>query len=256
MSSNNLRYCPEYNKSNNNKILHNIEVRQLVDQNLALLGVVAPYLPDIYFRIGTVETPIMAVDTMMNFISRGFDTNCLFVTSSPIAFQIPVLCPKATIFCRRHNGEVLVVNRENVLEQALHYTKNQPLPIQGLDPSWISGFYTLCGLSKRNIKSLMSYKTAFNVFKRMLESGATMNPDAMYQAYVEVKEKESIDLKKSLDLIHNRFKCFDFVQQLAMYKTMPESKETAYLTQLQDWEELLHLNDQYFRDNPMQLDKL
>ena len=37
---------------------------------------------------------------------------------------------------------------------------------------------------------------------------------------------------------------------------MPESKETAYLTQLQDWEELLHLNDQYFRDNPMQLDKL
>lgn len=256
MSANNLRYCQEYNMKNIETMFKNQEVKQLVDQNLELLGTISPYLPDIFFRIGTVETAIMATDMMLQFATRGFDTNALFVTSSPIAFQIPTIYPKAIVFCKRHNGNVMVVDKTNALSSAIEYTRNQVVDISGINQSWVSGYYTLCGLSKREVKSLTSYKTALKIFNNMTIKADIMNPDSLYIEFINCYNGKNKDPKKILDLIHNRFRCFDFKQQLLMYQSLPEYKETAYLSQLQDWEELLHLNDRYFKDNPMQLDLL
>ena len=47
-----------------------------------------------------------------------------------------------------------------------------------------------------------------------------------------------------------------FNYQLEEYRLLPESKEESYLNQVKNFDELVHINDQYFKDNPMLLDKL
>ena len=256
MSSSNLRFCPDYNSANIEKMLHNSEVRNLIDQNLTLLGTLIPYLPDIYFRIGTVEVSVIMADMMTGFESRGYHTNHLVISSSPIAFQIPSLVPNAYVFCKRRNGDLLVVTKDNVLSQALAYTKNQFVDLSYLNQSWLSGFYTLTGLEKRNIKALASYKTTIRILEKMQFDHELMNPDALVNAYMTNYSGKKKDINTLASQIHNRFKCFDLIQQLLIYNLLPESKEISYLTQLQNLQELLHLNELYFRDNPMQLDKL
>ena len=257
MSSNNLKHCPEYNKTNIEKVSNNFEVNKLVHENLVLLGIVVPYLPDIYFRMGTVETSIMGLDIMLNLSARNHNIRSLFVTSTPIAFQLPLMYDNVFVLMKKHNQDVMVIDKNNCLNRAVLYTKKQSIESE-IDPKFLSSFYTLCGLRKRDVKSLLSYKGAFKIFKMMQDNAEMPYPDILSLYYIKYKEQQGSqeDVKSTVNTIHRRFQCFDFYQQLLLYRLLPESKETSYLLQLQDWEELLHINDKYFRDNPMQLDKL
>ena len=60
----------------------------------------------------------------------------------------------------------------------------------------------------------------------------------------------------TLEELEERYKCIDLNYQLEEYRLLPESKEESYLNQVKNFDELVHINDQYFKDNPMLLDKL
>lgn len=259
MSSNNLKYCPSYNLANINKMFSNYETKQIVDQNLSLLSTIIPYVPDIYLRLGTVEPSIMILDCIRTFESRGFVTKNLVISSSPISFQIPVINPNTVVYTKRRNGDVLVTDSINPLIQALSYTKNQVIDNLNLPPSYLSAFYSLCGLNRLNVNSLVYYSTAIDILRYMKDNSIIMEPDTLCEAYIihyQSKKKKIDKINDIVSQIHNRFRCFDFRHQLMMYDNLAESKETSYLTQLQNWDELLHINKLYFKDNPILLDKL
>lgn len=255
MSVNNTRYCPEYNNKHTNRIMNNKEVYDIVNNTLNIIGTIIPYLKNVYLKIGTVETSVIAYDLITKFESKGFIVPSFFVTSSQYAFQLPAANPRIYLFYKKKNknGEDVsyTVNNMNALDCFIAETRNQHIPKTNLNQSWISGFMTLSGLPKREIKAIYSYKEAIRILDTIKDSYNVIRPDIMIDVGTRLYKKSINPIE-----IENRFNCIDLLQQLALYRTLPESKEKAFLTQLNDRDELLRINDIYFRDNPINLDKL
>lgn len=255
MSQNNLMYCPEYNKEHIMERANNYEVKKLIDNNLELFGTIVPYMPNVFLRLGTVEVSIMITDMLMQFIAKKYNVPTLVVSSSPVSFQIPTLIPTAVVLYRTRTRELYLVDSKNALGTAIKYNKKVEADISDIDPSWISGYYTYVGMSKRSMSPLLDYRMALNCLRSIKYNNEVLSSESLINAYMNsTTSKPKTDEVKTL--IHNRFNCFDFRNQLIMYQLMPESKETAYLTQINNMEELYRLNDKYFRHTMMQLDKL
>ena len=145
-------------------------------------------------------------------------------------------------FCITHSGKNIALNIEpsnisDKVKQTLAETNEA-----------VSVLYK-CGIPP--IKEVSNNTEAIKILDTIKDSYNVIRPDIM----VEVANKL---YKKSVDpsIIENRFNCIDLMYQLSLYRILPESKEKAFLTDLNDMDELLRINDIYFRDNPINLDKL
>lgn len=255
MSVNNTRFCPEYNNKYTNRIINNKEVYDIVNNSINIIGTIVPYLKNIYFKVGTVETSVIVYDLVNKFEANKYVVPSFFVTSSQYAFQLPAANPRIYLFYKKKSKSKedisYTVNNSNALDCFIAETRNQHIPKTNLNQSWLSGFMTLSGLPKREIKSIYSYKEAIKILDTIKDSYNVIRPDIM----IEVANKL---YKKSVDpsIIENRFNCIDLMYQLSLYRILPESKEKAFLTDLNDMDELLRINDIYFKNNPINLDKL
>lgn len=259
-SSINTRFCPEYNSHNLNQAYNNMEVRSLMENNISLVSTVAPYLPDIYFRVNTVEPYVSIADLITRFKNHNLNPPTFVISSNALAFQIPIVCDNTIVLAKKRDDVIYTATRETAFTQTMAMVKKKGM-IYPINQSWLSGLFTLIGYSKRNVTSLCSTRIAFDIMSKMMMNSETLNPDSMFTYYCEYYGRRGYTrgiqgAEDAYSRIHNRFKCFDLNQQLALYNTLPESKENGYLYQLQDKEELFRINDLYFRDNPMQLDLL
>lgn len=249
MSTNNRRFCGEYNNTYIKRMMSNNTVYQIVNNNLSILGTIVPYLPNIYFKIGTVETTVMAYD-----IIQKLDPNIpsIFVTSSQYAFQLPAICPNVILFYKKKNkDEDYSVNSSNALDKFIMETRNQSIDKTNVDQSWVNGFMVLSGIPKRDIKSLCTYKESLKLLHSISSNYSIIEPEILYDMVFKCTTR-NIDFST----IVNRFNCIDLRYQHKMYLTLPESKETSYLSKLNDMNTLLDINDKYFKHNPISLDRL
>ena len=251
-SPNNLRYCPEYNQEHIMERANNYEARKLIDNNLELFATIVPYMPDIFLRIGTVETSIMAIDMIQRTNPNIIN---LIISSSPIAFQIPTICPNAYVLYRTRSKQLYLVNQANALGTAIKYQKKVEPDVMDINPAWISGYFTYVGMPKRSLGALLDYKKALTLLRQIRDNNELLTGASLTKAYLSLSTKRKKTEETILN-INNRFSCLDFNNQLIMYRLMPESKESSYLVQIQNMEELYHLNHKYFRSNMIQLDKL
>lgn len=257
MSANNTRFYTNYNHKNSTNIRNNKTVSDMVSTNLGLLETIVPYLPDIFFKIGTVETSVIIYDIISKFANKGFSPLSVVVSNSQYAFQIPAINDKCYLFYKKRDRDGVdmsySVNHVNALELFIAETRKVHIPGLKLDPSWLSGFMTLSGLPKRDVRALMNYKTALEVLNTIKNAYNMMAPDVLYETINIAREGKDLI---SITELANTFNCIDLSYQVAMYNMMPESQETSFLRQLENPEELIHINERYFKDNPMLLDKL
>lgn len=251
MSSNNRRFCGEYNSTYIKRMMNNNAVYQIVNNNLSILGTIVPYLPNIYFKIGTVETTVMAYDMI-----KRIDPNipAIFVTSSQYSFQLPAMCSNAILFYRKKNRELDLsysVNHSNALSSYILETKNQSIDNSVVNQKWVSGFMVLSGIPKRDIKSLCTYKESLRILQNITDDYKIIEPEILYDMVFKSTTR-NIDYAT----IVNRFNCIDLEYQYKMYCNLPESKETSYLNNVHDMNALLDINDKYFKNNPISLDRL
>ena len=257
MSVNNTRFCAEYNNRNTNTIMNNKQVYNVVNDNIQLLGTIIPYLPDIYFKIGTVETTVIVSDMISKFAAKGFNPPSIFVTNSQYAFQLPALNDRTHLFFKKKDKEgrdlSYGVNKNNALDMFIAETRKQHVTNVGLNQDWISGFMTLAGLPKRDIKTLMNYKSALKVLHTIREAYNVITPEVIYETVSRLYEGK---INISLNEIANRFCCLDLRYQVDRYNLLPESQETTYLRQLQDPDAINQINNEYFKKCPIMTDKL
>lgn len=256
MSSNNTKFCPEYNNKYTNRILNNKYIYDMVNHNLSLMGTIIPYLPDIYFKIGTVETPVMAYDMINKFAVKGFNPPSIFITTSQYAFQLPSIDKNVILFFKKRatGGEDIsyTVNYTNALDKFIAETRKQHVTQVPLDQSWLSGFMTLSGIPKRDIKTLFNYRETLKILNHIRSSYNLIKPDVIFEAISNLYNAKAIQLES----IINRYQCIDLNYQLSLYQSLPESQELLYLKQYHDPNELNAINEKYFKANPIMLDLL
>lgn len=261
MSTNNTRFCPEYNNKYRNRMLNNKVIYENVNQNLSLMNTLVSYMPDIYLKIGTVETSVMAADIINKFESKGYCPPNIFISSSQYAFQLPSFNNRIVLFCPKrtnqqtsdNNDDISYsVNYTNNLNRFISETRNQDMRDIQLDQSWISGFMILSGIPKRDVKSLLNYRETLKVLKKIKDSFDIITPEVLHSTITELYPDKNIGYT---DII-NRYNCIDIKYQLQLYRTLPESSENGYLTQFPNQKELFKINEKYFKDEPIMLDRL
>lgn len=256
----NLRFCPEYNSTYTARMMNNRMVYDLVNQNLSLIGIITPYLPNIYFKMGTVETSVMAYDMITKFNNRNMKLNSLFITSSQYAFQLAGnMNANCTLLYKKKdkdkNDISYLVSTEDALDKYIAEIKNQHIEHHPVRQSWLSGFMTLSGIPKRNIKSMYNYKQALNILNKIDQQFDQTTPDSLFSIATDLYPKSNLG-QETYDNIINRYKCIDMDYQLFMYHNTPDAIETGFLKQKDDMETLMQLNDKYFKLNPISIDKL
>jgi hypothetical protein len=257
MSYNNTRFCPEYNNRNITKVMNNPTVSEAVSKNMELLSTIVPYLPDIYLKIGTVEPTVIAADMISRFASKGFNPPSIFVSNSQYAFQLPLHAPKSVVFFKKKDKEYndlsYSVNIFNALDTYIAETRKQSVQSIGLNQRWLTGFMTLAGMPKRDIKSLMNYKSSISILKTIASGYEVISPEILYET---ISRTMGDKIKITMLDIANRYNCLDLGYQMQMYSLMPEAQETTYLKQLHDPDTVNSINGQYFQENPIMIDKL
>lgn len=255
------RFCPEYNGKYTMRMINNKEVYDMVNQNIPLIQMLCQYMNNIFFKMGTVETSVMAYDMITKFKNRQITAPSLFITSSQYAFQLPskvkdlIMLYKKKPLPGTSDDTSYLVTQENALDSYIAEIKKQHIEKFEVNQSWLSGFMTLSGIPKRNLKSLFNYKQSLKILKSIDEQFDQATPDSLFNVACKLYPNKGLD-SHSYDEIVNRFRCIDLDYQLYMYRTMPEAIDTVFLEQVNDPEALKNINDQYFSQNPILLEKL
>ena len=259
MGRSNVKYIPSYNFRNINVMLNNKSIYDAVNNNTNLIGLITPYLNDIYFKLGSSEVSVIAFDIISQLASRGFQKKVVMISASHIAFQLINVVPDMIFIYKKRNKNnddlSVVVTPDNAIHLAVMESKNHDISNLGNLPStWLSPFFTLCGLPQRSIKMMFRYNKAIEILSKLENAYRIITPESLFSA---ISEDESIKKDpRLLEQIMFRYKCLDLVFQLAEYRMLPESKEKSYMRQVSDFGQLININNTYFQSNPINLQLL
>jgi len=254
MSSNNTKFCAEYNSHYRLRMQSNEKIMEAVYYNLDILKVLCPYLPDIYLKIGTVEPAVMIHDLITTTFT---DKPNIVISSSQYAYQLPATTPNTVVFRKKSTSKMdtsYSYNMVNAMNAFIYETKGSVVN-EVLNTKALSLLMVLSGLPKRNIKSIFDIKKTMNIIQSIPDT-CLGDIDAMYSyitSYLtQIKSKSSI----SYDEFVNRFKAIDILYQHKLYQLLPESKEQSYLQRFQDPATVKDINDRYFKTVPLDLERL
>lgn len=254
-SSNNTRFCAEYNSHYKLRMQSNDKIMEAVDYNLDILKILCPYLPDVYLKIGTVEPSVIIHDLATNVFNNGNPN--IVISASHYAYQLPAYTPNTVVFRKKITAKEdtsYSYNFINAINAYIYETRNLQVEYV-LNTKMISLVMVLSGLPKRNIKSLFDIGKTLGIVSNMPES-CLGDPELMYSFINDYlkssKSKSSLDYSE----FYNRYKAIDLLYQHKMYGLLPESKEMSFLQRFQDPETLKAINDKYFKNVPLDLQRL
>jgi hypothetical protein len=255
MSSNNTRFCAEYNSHYRLRMQSNEKIMDAVDYNLDILKILCPYLPDIYLKIGTVEPSVI----MYDLISKDFNDNIpnIVISSSQYAYQLPGVARNTVVFKKKVANKIDTSFSYNMLNaiNAFIYDTRDIVTNEILNTKTISLLMSLSGLPKRNIKSMFSIKTSLEIIQSIPDSSLG-DIDAMYKCMEEHIRAKKTKTFLPYDEFVNRYKAIDLLYQHKLYEMLPESKEKSYLQRFSDPSTVRDINDRYFKNIPLDLERL
>ena len=245
-SANNYRYIANYDSKHKISKDSNPTVHEIIKHNIDLLGTLVQFMPGIYLKKGTVEPSVIACDLIDKFSQSDVIHN-IFITSSDYSYQLPVVSNVLVIYKKSVSiGEgksedlSFGITRENALSLYIQM-KTKNLQEMNVDESWISPFMVLNGLSCRDVKALISYTQSLKVLYSITASYSVITPDSLYDVMESMYPG-----KASREEVYARYCALDITHQLNLYRQLPESLESNFLTDVYDQQALYDISNLYF----------
>lgn len=263
-SVNNYRFIESYDYKHKMLIESHPAAAEAVYHNIEMMKTLCPYLPGIYLKIGTVEPTVIAYDLIDKFSKANNGIPNIFITSSEYAYQLSSVIPDTVVIfkkTRREEGNPnedvsFSVNMDTVLGVYLSKAKASKISYnQYIDlPPWIGPLMTLTGLPCRDIKMLVNYSQALKILRYIKENHITIHPDSLYEAMQDVISNK---MQIPREEMYKRYYAIDINYQLKLYREIPESLETSFLSDLNDMQGLYDIINLYFKEvNTIDLSKL
>ncbi len=249
----NSQFYKDYNKNTKARLKTNTQVKDFIYDNIELLKLLVPYLPNIYFVEGTYETGVL-----INHIikTRGLNIPNMIISKDSYLFQLVSLYDNTIVLRpKKSNGQDLsyYIHKDNLLT-ALLKLRNSTEDLQGVSPELASIFMTLTYVKERNIKSLVNVKTAVKSIKdgindKTLYNGHSVNPTTIWNGLnTKAFNTESFNFEC-------RYKAIDIPFQYSVFVNSPEVLNIRFID-LYDLKALEEINSKYFNTNPLDLDGL
>ena len=245
-SANNYRYIANYDAKHKIAKDTNPTVHEIIKHNIELLATLVQFMPGIYLKKGTVEPTVIACDLIEKF-NQSNVTHNIFITSSDYAYQLPAMSNVLMIYKKSVSTEdgksedlSFGVTRENALSIYIQMKTKNP-QITNIDETWVSPFMTLNGLSCRDIKAIISYTSCLKVLRTIAASYSVITPDSLYNIMESLYPG-----KGTREEVYARHCAINLRHQLNLYRQLPESLESNFLTDVYDQQALYDISNLYF----------
>lgn len=261
-------FYPGYYQKYLSMISYKGQITDMINQNLELLEILCPYLHGIYFIKTNEEFAVKALDIMYREEASGNADPNIVLTKDLYAYQLPAIKPNTVIFRpKKSNGadESWLVNHTNVLQSFIASSRNIKEDNSAnkalsksytMRPEMLSLLMTLTNLSCRNILSILNINTAINKLLVCLADNSIINGynADMSEVYYSLLNKES-KFPISCQSLISRFKAIDLTFNHTCYMDNPESK-LNYIIDLENPEEVRAINNKWFKNCPLDLERL
>lgn len=252
----NCKFVADYNKTFKEKFKNKM-IYNMVDQNIQLLEILCPYLPDIHF----VKTDFESSVAMYGIITKERMTNdypSLIISSDLYPVQLTTLFddvaylrPKKSmgedtsdIICPRMHPD-----HENSFWRVICQEKEE-FSINDSSVLISSRNYVLlAALNKfyaRNFKAIINFTKANKIISSIVDGDTELSVDTLFYNYS--------DLVQGIpeQIIRSRYKALDIRYQ---YNFLNESVEPMLWTfdNLSDPEAINIINEAYFKNNPIDI---
>lgn len=261
----NKTFYPGYNAANDIKVKSNAKMTDTVEFNIRLLEILCPYLPDIHFVRGAYEPSVIILDLIYKEEASGNIYPNLVFSRDDIALQLPACHPNTTIFLNsKRTGMMMYANKSNAIWTYLSKTGRNKLlenqafldKISNMDTSLLGLIIALTNLPGRSIKSEYDINKAINIVysaitRKSIFNGRMANPLDIYNGLFIGQE-----CKISADTFAFRYKAVDLLTAHQEYMFTHYAKDISYKSNLSDVETVQAINNKYFYENPLDLNRL
>lgn len=253
----NNQFYPEYNSKSLYSFNTNKKVDDMIKNNIELLETLCPYLPDIHFVKGTFETGVIMYDLICRNELQDNSPH-MIITKDVYNYQlvamrnnIIILRPKKS----KGEDESYYINQKNLY---MKYMQSRNADYGNfhsiISPGLISLLMTLTSVKERNIKSLINIKSAIKqlylgITEYKLLNGYNSDLQSIWNALDTAK------FSIGQTTFEHRFKAIDIQFQHSVYINTPECKEIT-LNNLYDPDNIKIINNKYFINNPLDLNRL
>ena len=254
------KFVSGYNKIFKDKMMNKL-VFDMVEQNIQLLEILCPYLPDIHFVKTDFESSVAIYNIIKKEKSSGRDVPNVIISSDPFPIQLTTLV-NDTVFIRpkKNMGEdiseivcpISHVHHQNSFWSIICQEKDD----FALNESSVSissrNYALLAALNRfqdRNIKCIVNFSKANKILSSIGGFDSIITPDMLDKADPALIEG------LPLQIIDSRYKALSIPYQDIIYN---ESVEPMLLNfeNLSDNNAIQLINDKYFSNNPIDIFKL
>lgn len=242
--------------SRNEETLNYNEIEADIRSQLELVRILCGYIEDVYCIFRNTDFSMFTYDN----ICKNQQTPSIVITKSKYSYQIPALTRNAYIFRpkKSKDGDVsFVIKYSNSLVKYYDNINSNLLleKISKINPNLISIMMILSGCSERKVPSIMNTNRSVNAVLTAIHNNRILNgynTDINY-LYTMLVDIHSLITRESFEL---RFKALDLLFQHRLYMSQMESKDLTWLINLHDANTVKNINNQYFADNPLDLNNL
>ena len=269
------RFIKDYNIDAETSMRRSTTIRGIILNNIPLIRALCESIYDVYF----VERPVESMVVIYDLINKEKDPNIPHIIFSfcPISIQLPAMCNNTFIFRVSKNWEkdsngqkvpvdyFTVISKRNALIEFVSNSRNfmvseKLLPmLEKINPELLSFFIILAGVKRKekNIVKLMN----IDKLCELLYEAITINPslnrynediEELYNAMKLYKLIKAIDL----NILKYKFKAIDLIYNYGVYKSTTFYLDDSYLINIEDSKTMKQINQEYFKDNPLDLERL
>ena len=260
----NKKFYYDYLSTWNKTLNAHTEVTEFINANLGLIEMLCPYLNDIFFIKTDVE-PGVAIYNRINKdeLIPGLEKvpSIIITKDEKYLSQIPATKPNVVIYrvCKNRGEDIsYYIASDNIWL----YNTNSPeyySRAKSLNPGLLSLFMAMTHVPSRDIKSSYNTPKAIAKLHELIQDGHLWNSYNFVASLQYAADQIQVNLKSrsgpAYDII-SKFKAIDIIYQHAAYMETPESKNESYLIRKIDNDGVREINNQYFKDIPLDLDRL
>lgn len=256
--NNNSTFYSNYNRVNMEKMAMAEMMTKFMIQNCAILKELCKYLPDIYYIEAPIETSVMIYSNIQERILKGDISPNIIISTSQLQFTIPpfIKHPTTVVFSHQWSDNGInyrIIDSRNALLEYLFKNKVADSNIKkafNIDPKLLGLLIAMTRYEHRSFQSIFNISEAIRKLNIITENipSSYISPDSLDSLYDIFGDKT--------EEIKSRYKSIDLLYQSGLYTIGDYYLDKSWDVNLQDPDMIKLLNEKYFRNNPLDLDRI
>lgn len=242
----------------------NYPLKSLINDNLNIMKILCPYLYDI-FCIIDMNNEFSVIASSLIDQSQDGNPNIIY-SKDPLSYQLVAFKPRTFLYRpKKRMNQMQIIDDSWVVTKSSLYNAYRYGELEvkkqfetSLDVKMFSILQAISGVKSRNLKSI---KTVNNTIK-ILEDAIARNifpngylANAIF--YTNPNPFISLFSEDVGSIITNRFAAIDLPFQTMLYQNSVDSKEaSAGVINLYNPQEIRNINDKYFTEYPLDLNRV